>query len=84
MPAKRFNITLPEDSLSSLDAAAKANFTTRSAYIREAIGLKMRIEAFIFEESLNPDSNYSLIKAMRYSISLKRSLNRSKPFDYQE
>jgi metal-responsive CopG/Arc/MetJ family transcriptional regulator len=41
MPTKIINISLPAELLTKLDAAAKANYASRSDYIRESIVLRL-------------------------------------------
>lgn len=53
---KRFNICLPKDLVCSLDAAAKTEYVSRSAYIREAIELRIRLDEHITREVSNTES----------------------------
>jgi metal-responsive CopG/Arc/MetJ family transcriptional regulator len=44
MRSKRIQIKLSDEMLERIDEAAKAHFTSRSGYIREAVGLRLRRE----------------------------------------
>ena len=44
MPTQTINISLPEDLVKKIDGAAKAEFASRSDYIRQALVSKLRAD----------------------------------------
>lgn len=49
MPTKIINISLPADLVIELDAAAKANYSSRSDYIRESVVLRLKGQRIVEE-----------------------------------
>lgn len=44
MNAKRINLTLPAELLKRINEAAKANYASRSDYIRESVVMRLKSE----------------------------------------
>ena len=63
MSTRRFNICLPHELLLALDEAAQAEFVSRSAYIREAISLRIRLNHYLASEVADSQSHFNIIKA---------------------
>lgn len=61
MASKRITITLPADLIIELDAAAAADFTKRSAFIKEAIILKIQLDSVIESEITDTESMHRLV-----------------------
>ena len=79
MVMKRFNISLPQDLLRLLDDAAKAEYVSRSAYIREAIELRIRLDTYVANEITDKESYFGVLKAAHFERFIKRNINRYKP-----
>jgi metal-responsive CopG/Arc/MetJ family transcriptional regulator len=79
MGMKRFNISLPLDLLEPLDAAAKAEYVSRSTYIREAIELRLRVDKYVANEVTDRESYFGVLKAAHFGRFIKRDINRYKP-----
>lgn len=84
MQYKRVTITLPEDVLHSLNDAAESGYLTRSAYIREAIILKIQLEMAIKNEASNDGSFGNIVQAMNRQIISGRNLRKMKPLNWTE
>ncbi len=81
---KRINITLPEDVLAILDNAATADYTTRSAYIREAIILKQQFETSIQHEVTEKDSVTNIVRSLHSRRLAKQYLRKMDNLTYSQ
>ena len=75
MSVKRLSICLPKEVVKDLDAAASADHTSRSAYIKEAIVLRMRLDSHVEHETLDKNSYYNVLRAARLGKMIKRNIN---------
>jgi metal-responsive CopG/Arc/MetJ family transcriptional regulator len=75
MVSKRFNISLPTDLVEAIDKAATADFTSRSAYIREAVALKIRLDSHVREQQADKQSYFNVLKAAHFGKMTRRDIN---------
>lgn len=81
---KRINITLPEDLLSKLDNTIEIQYITRSAYIREAITLKHRLDSAILAEVKDKDSMLNIVHSMHVQKMAVQDLRKMGSLTYQQ
>jgi metal-responsive CopG/Arc/MetJ family transcriptional regulator len=56
MDSKTINLTIPANLLAELDEAAKANYTSRSDYIRESVVLRLKKQHVVDNSTENEPS----------------------------
>ena len=78
MVSKRFNVSLPEDLVTTLDAAAQADFISRSAYIREAVAFKLRLDSYVQKQQVDKQSYFNILKAAHFGKMIQRDISRYK------
>lgn len=64
MYSRAVNITFPAELLKKIDADAKANFCSRSSYIRETLTLRLNNQHIVTEQS---EDNYLKSLAEKFS-----------------
>lgn len=74
----RIIFTIPPELAARLDKAAGKDYKTRSAYIREAILLKMQLEDSIEHSVTSRDSMEYLVRNLHMQRTIRRSINRDK------
>jgi metal-responsive CopG/Arc/MetJ family transcriptional regulator len=79
MGVKKINISMTEDLLVELDAAAQQEYVTRSAFIREAVALRIRLDSYIDQEFKDQRSDFNILKAIHLKNGVRRSINRYRP-----
>lgn len=62
MTTKRFNISLPLQSLVALDDAAGKALLTLSAYIRRAVEQQILIDQYVADEFTDKDSLHNVVR----------------------
>lgn len=72
---------MPEDVLVKLDSASRLDYLSRSAFIREAVELKMEIDAQINDELTERDSIMMFIRQLHGRRILRRNLRSNPPTD---
>ncbi|MGI9027918.1 MAG: CopG family ribbon-helix-helix protein [Candidatus Saccharimonadales bacterium] len=83
--SKRIFISAPADFLEHLDKAVLANYTTRSAFIREAVALKLAIDSQVESEFNDKSSVVNLVRNSHFQTIAKRNYNRDKAtIDWRE
>lgn len=75
---RKVNISLPADLLKELDEAARAEFITRSAYIREALTSRIKLDSYIENEYKNSDSDYSVIRKAHLYKAIRIGMNKDR------
>jgi metal-responsive CopG/Arc/MetJ family transcriptional regulator len=78
MISKRINIYLPNYLIVALDAAAKADYVSRSAFIRESVALRLRIDDYVANEMTDKNSSLNIVKAAHFSRMINRNINKDK------
>lgn len=78
MAYKRVIFTIPDELLKILDQAVAADYKKRSAYIREAIVLKMQLEATIEDVVTSKDSMESVVRSLHLTRLTQRGINTDK------
>ncbi len=85
MATKRIFISLPDHLLSELDAAAALESLNRSAYIREAINLRLSVDSYIESRASSNTSKVNLIRRAHVEIKMHRNYNKNKAnIDWRE
>jgi metal-responsive CopG/Arc/MetJ family transcriptional regulator len=84
MTYKRVIFTLPQELFNELDKAVKIDFKKRSAYIREAILLKMQLEAAIESEVGSRQTMESVIKSLHAHRLITRRMNQDGPLNWSQ
>lgn len=75
---------MPADLVSELDAAAKTDFISRSAYIREAVSLRLRLENYVEQEVAEKSSYPNIVKSLHFSRLTSRHANQYKHLPYKD
>lgn len=83
MSYKRINITIPAELLSQLDHAKCVDYHTRSAFIREAILLKLHFDSNV-EHLSDRDSLFSTLHSYHGSRMIKRRIRKNGPLSYTD
>ncbi|MGI9028327.1 MAG: hypothetical protein ACR2FM_05825 [Candidatus Saccharimonadales bacterium] len=84
MAYKRIIITLPEDFLRDLNTAVAVDYTKRSAYIREAIALKMRLESTIEQAVTDRGSMEVVVRSLHAKRLSRRDINKAGPSTWSQ
>ena len=81
---KKVTISLPVAFLHQLDAAAKSDILTRSAYICEAVSLKIELDATIESEVSDRGSYVNMVRRMHYQRLSQRRLREMGPLSWSQ
>ena len=85
MAFRRVFISIPNHILKQLDEAVVTDSSTRSAYIREAVMLRLSIERYVEDQAGHPNAKASLIHKVYYQIKSHREHNlNKKDYDLRE
>lgn len=79
MATKRIYISLSDDLLIEVDDAVAKDYTTRSAYIREALMLRMGVDSYVEAQVDNGSTKVNLIRRANNEIRMHRRYNKMKP-----
>ncbi len=75
---------MPSEVLRQLDAAAKSDLLTRSAYIRESISLKIQLDEAVESEISDKCSYVNTVRRMHYQRLSQRRLREMGPLNWKQ
>jgi metal-responsive CopG/Arc/MetJ family transcriptional regulator len=78
MNFKRIIFTIPPELAMRLNESVAKDYKTRSAYIREAILLKIQLEDSIENSISSRDSMEHLVRNLHIQRTIRRRINRDK------